>query len=83
MTMLQGPVADLKLTTEMNKDAKTQQRMLALQMMLDAHSRGLPVLVPTDAAGHVVDVAPKDARKLVYEGVEKWRRYIFDGEAIG
>lgn len=94
MSMMPGPGAvDLTLAKEMNRDQKAQERMSALQMVLDMHTRGIPVIVePNQTIGAVIGtdgarngkvIEPKQARKQVYEAVEKWRKFIFDGEAIG
>lgn len=80
-----GGVVDLQLSAEQKKDIATQQRMSSLQMVLDMHSRGLPVVVKAyvgDASTNP-NVDPKAALAAVYDAVRKWQQFIFDGQAIG
>lgn len=79
---------DLGLVTEMNRDKAAQERMGALQMVLDMHARGLPVIItPFVRDDGKVDFdkmpTPKEALAAVHEATKKWQKYIFDGQAIG
>lgn len=79
---------DLGLTVEMNRDKAAQERMGALQMVLDMHARGLPVIItPFVTPEGTIDITkcpdPKAALAAVHEATKKWQKYIFDGQAIG
>lgn len=79
-----GPI-DLGLTAEINKDKAAQERMAALQMVLDMHSRGLPVII-APFVGDANDAPKHDAAtvlKNLHDVTKKWHKYIFDGQAIG